>query len=472
MGAQLRRRRGASARCARHPALRLALARALAEDPGQRPSAVDFAPALRGGEADEPPPSGPPPPFRELFPLTERDRGRLHGRDADVLRLARRLDVRRTVVFTAPSGTGKTSLLRAGLVPYLDAAGTSHIYLACEPGARAALLRAHPAATSLEAAFAAWEARDRRLVVILDQLESVLALDGEGQPLLVELIELVRSSSLDVSIVLGVREDFVARLLAAATALADGVPQVRLGPLDREAARAALVEPLAEHGIVIEPALLETLLDDLVGAGRELGTDFGWGAREAIYPPHLQLAGVTLFDAVVGRETVVTLDHYRRLGGFDSIVAEYLDRSLGGLSSDDREVARDLFLTLVASAQTRAVRGEADLLETLGARHGDDKVRRVLARLEAHRLIARRAGSDGVATWSLVHDTLVPRIEAWLSVHDLDCRRAAEVVRFHLRQSQPDQPATLNAGELRAVTGSPDCSTSWRSNGSAGRTPR
>jgi formylglycine-generating enzyme required for sulfatase activity len=429
------------------PALRAALSRALAIEPGTRPSAADFARALRGGESDEPPPAGPPPPFRDLAPLTERDRGRLCGRERDVLQLARRIDTAGPVVFTAPSGTGKTSLLRAGLVPYLDAIGVASVYLACEPGAAALLAAALGGRESVRDALLAWYAtRRRRLVVILDQLEAVLV-TSEGEQLLAELLD----SALypELAVVLGVREDFVARLLAT-SALADGAPQVRLNPLDRDGARDALVRPLREHGVAIEPALLEAMLDDLERAGAEIGAALGWSDHDAIYPPHLQLAGSAQFDALGPGETMLTMAHYTTLGGFDAIVGEHLERSLGELSAEDREIARELFLSLVASAQTRAVLEEAELLSRAGVRHGDAAVRRVLERLRARRLVTCRERPDG-ASWSLIHDSLSPRIEAWLTVQDLDRRRAAEMIRFLLRQSHPESPALLSVRQLAVV---------------------
>jgi len=459
-------------------ALRVALERALALDPAQRPSAADFARALRGGHADEAAPPGPPPPFRDLAPMTEHDRGRLLGRQADIVRLARRLESGRAVIFTAPSGTGKTSLLRAGLVPYLDASGIAHVYAMCETGATAALARAiHGAADSLAAALRAWRAaRGCRLVVILDQFEAVLTGTGEGEAMLDALLDPeLRARDIDVVVVIGVREDFVARLLAA-PALTDGAPQVRLGPLDRESARAALVQPLAEHGVTLAPDLLELLLDDLTRASSELGADLGWTGAASVFPPHLQLAGGTLFDVIGAQETVLTVEHYRRLGGFEAIVGEHLERTLGELSLEDRAVARDLFLALVASAQTRAVRAEADVLDTVGGRHGEASVRRMLERLAAHRLVVRRIAPDGVPTWSLVHDTLVPRISVWLTVHDLDRRRVAEMVRFHLRQSQPDAPAILEPRQLRALARFPDLldelEAEWARRPSAAWTPK
>jgi len=234
------------------PAIRRALERALAIDPAARPSAADFARALRGGDQDEPAAPGPPPPYHALAPLTERDRGRLRGREADVMRLVRRIESGRPIVLTAPAGTGKTSLLRAGLIPYLEAEGTAHVYLACDTHASAALAAAlAPGSSSVSDALASRRARGQRLVVILDQLE--VALGGGDGPVVLDAL-LGSAGDAEIAVVLAVREDFVARLLAASPALTEGVPQVRLRPLDLDGARAALIEPLAETVFRSPPA--------------------------------------------------------------------------------------------------------------------------------------------------------------------------------------------------------------------------
>src|SRR5262249_570566 len=163
---------------------------------------------------------------------------RLFGREDDVVRLMRRIAVRSAVVIAAPSGTGKTSLLRAGLIPYLDAAGIGSVYVACEPGAPLAIVEAiAPGARSIREAIAAWNAAGpRRLVLILDQLERILV-HGDDVALLAEILDAcVQPHGADIAVILAVREDFVARLFASARALADGAPQVRLGPLDRAGA--------------------------------------------------------------------------------------------------------------------------------------------------------------------------------------------------------------------------------------------
>ncbi len=432
-------------------ALRVALDRALSSAPADRPSAADFARALRGGGPEESPSDGPPLPFRQLAPFTEQDRRRLHGRHPEVLRLARSLDSERAVVLTAPSGTGKTSLLRAGLIPYLDAAGDHSVYLAFAPGAPISLAKAiSPGSNSLSEALARWvPRRARRLVLLLDQIEILLGDESAAAALLEELLASERRPhGIKLAIVLAVREDFVARLIAVSPQLARGVPQVRIDPLTRNAAAAALTEPLAEHQLSIAPALRERLLDDLVRAGRAHGASLGWPA-DAVYPPHLQLAGAALFAALTHEERTITLTHYERLGGFEAIVGEMLARLLDELSEVDRAVARGLFLSLVASSQTRELRSEEELLRITSAHHDGAAVRRVLERLEGRRLLTRRLSRDGQPAWELIHDSLVPRIEAWLTVQDLDRRRAAEVLRFHLRESSTGVPSLLSARQLR-----------------------
>ncbi|HSK01748.1 MAG TPA: serine/threonine-protein kinase, partial [Kofleriaceae bacterium] len=113
------------------PDLRAVLARALETDPAKRyQTARELAAALDGGPSPPSPPPAPPAPivpFRHLAPFTESDFGRLHGREADLAALIEHVLFRRCVVYTAPSGTGKTSLLRAGLVPRLEALGIQAI---------------------------------------------------------------------------------------------------------------------------------------------------------------------------------------------------------------------------------------------------------------------------------------------------------------------------------------------------------
>jgi formylglycine-generating enzyme required for sulfatase activity len=86
----------------------------------------------------------------------------------------------------------------------------------------------------------------------------------------------------------------------------------------------------------------------------------------------------------------------------------------------------------------------------VGARRGGSEVAAVLEILRARGLLVRVRGADEPA-WELVHDSLVPRVLAWLDARDLDRRRAIELLRHHLRRSTPDQPSLLDRAELREL---------------------
>jgi formylglycine-generating enzyme required for sulfatase activity len=431
------------------PTLRAVLARALEKDPTKRyQTARDVVSALTGVVTT--PTSHPVPllPFRHLAPLTEHDRDRLYGRESDLADLAEAVLFRRSVIYTAPSGTGKTSLLRAGLLPRLEALGVTAIYIRCRTdNTRVLANEIHPGATSIPEAITAWhEGGGGKLVLVLDQLEAALA----EPDFIASVLAFDRFAAAEVSIVLSVREDYLARLVARTQPLEPNIPILRLPPLSPAGARAAILGPLTEARLAIEPELLDTLLDDLVAAAAAIGPEMGWGGVRAVYPPHLQLACSVLYEALGSGQATITLARYRELGGFDAIVGEHLDRVLDTELADGRAViARDLFVALVTTANERAVRTESELLAMV-SRHPPDRVTAVLELLRSRGLLLRVRG-DSEPSWELIHDSLVPRVLSWVDRRDLARRRAIELVRYHLRRSRPDAPSLLGRAELREL---------------------
>jgi hypothetical protein len=431
--------------------LRLVFERAFATDPAKRyGSAVELSAALTGTTTS----SAPPPaarPFRHLEPLTEEDRGRLHGRQADLAQLTEQVLYRRSVIYTAPSGVGKTSLLRAGLIPRLEALGVRALYVRCRGDSQVAIAAAiEPEATSIgDAIVAHVQKGGGKLVLVLDQFERAIADANAG-----ELVRAVLSAipDADVSVVMSIREDHLARLVAKTQEVDAQIAIMRLPPLTPEGASDAIVAPLAESRLGIEPELLSALLADLQRAAAAIGAAMGWGTTPSVYPPHLQLACSVLYEALPPGEITLTIAHYKKLGGFDTIVGEHLERVLDTELADGRDViARDLFLALVTSANERAIRSENELLAIASARHAAHEIRAVLETLRTRGLLVRVRGSSGEPSWELVHDSLVPRVLAWIDRRDLARRRAVELVRYHVRRSQPDAPSLLGRAELREL---------------------
>jgi len=456
------------------PDLRAVLERALELEPTKRyATARELLSALTGTAppaAPEVPPT-PPAPFRQLAPLTEDDRGRLYGREADLAVITQHALYRRSVIYTAPSGTGKTSMLRAGLLPRLEALGVHAVYLRCRADSSAALATAIwsdgasladastvPArdlvvstgggpAPTIAAAITNWHRqRGGKLVLILDQVEAALGDDHfvrdvlgfAGWP-----------ADADVAVVLSIREDHLARLLARAQLIEPGIPLVRLPPLGPEGARAAIIAPLTEARLAIAPELLDALLADLQRAAAAIGPEMGWGTAPAVFPPHLQLACSVLYEELAPGDATLTLAHYKRLGGFDAIVGEHLERVLDTELTDGSDrIARALFVALVTATHERAMRPESELIAMVG---DAERVTVVLEVLRSRGLVVRVRGDDGEPSWELAHDSLVPRVLAWMDSRDLARRRAVELVRYHLRRSRADAPSLLSFRELREL---------------------
>lgn len=422
--------------------LRTVLAKALALAPADRyTNGGELAVAL--GEATRPavPTS---PPFRHLASFTEADRDRLYGRDREIETLVEHVLFRHAVVYTAPTGTGKTSLLRAGLGPRLDALGVAYVYVACHGREPPDLARAiwSEGATAIAAATARIASEHERLVIVVDQVEAALA----SREFAAELRAL-QGAELELGVVLSVREDVLASLL---TQLDAQTTVLRLGPLAPEGAREAIVGPLIERHVTIEEPLLAVLLADLERAASLIAAEMRWPAEHAVYPPHLQLACSALFDQLEPGEEVLTLRHYEKLGGLDEIVRDYLDRVLETeLPSELVATARRVLLALVDTDRSRAVRTDAELAELLPA---NAPITEVLEVLRTRGIVVPLRSPSGQPAWELVHDSLVPRVLAWSDRQDLARQRALEIVRHHLRGSQPGQPPSLlTAGELREV---------------------
>jgi serine/threonine protein kinase/formylglycine-generating enzyme required for sulfatase activity len=426
--------------------LREILKKALALEPANRyATARELAAALTGTVA--PPTTRPPPvlPFRLFAPLSEHDHERLHGRETDLASLSEYVLYGRSVIYTAPSGTGKTSLLRAGLVPRLEALGVHPVYLRARTSQQEQLASAiWPGATAIaEAVTQHARQRGNRLVIVIDQIEAALATDE----LVREVLRLPAEA--DVAIVLSIREDHLARLIARTQRYEAAIPVLSLPPLDLAGARDAIVGPLTEARIAIEPDLLDVLLADLRKAAAAIAPEMGWTDANAVYPPHLQLACSGLYEALEPGTSTLTLAHYRKLGGFEAIVGEHLERVLDVELADGRDaIARDVFTALVTTAHQRAVRPESELLAMV--KHERNHTLAVLDILRARGLVLRVRG-DAEPSWELVHDSLIPRIFAWIDRRDLARRRAIELVRYHLRRSHPNEPSLLGRSELREV---------------------
>jgi WD40 repeat protein/DNA-binding SARP family transcriptional activator len=374
----------------------------LVQDPALSPPTVDL---IESGPA---PLEGLGCPFKGLAPFEPDDADIFFGRERLADELLARLDASSVLLLTGPSGSGKSSLLRAGLLPRLE----GH-KVVIRPGMRPATELFRAVDGDLPAALDRLQPGER-LVIAVDQLEEAFAAgvdEDERAAFFTSLVEAAWDPERRALILLAMRGDFADRL-AWYSELSDliGPNQTPVGPMSTAELRRAIEGPAARAGLAIEPALVDALVHDVVGE-----------------PGGLPLLSAALVDLWRERRgSSLALEVYEESGGIRGAVARHAEAALRSLGQDEQPIARRVVLQLVAGGDgeplTRCRVGRVDL------EVGDDGVEHVVAALVERRLLV--ADENSV---ELVHEALLqqwPRLREWLD-EEADRRR----LHRHLAQA-------------------------------------
>ncbi len=321
-------------------------------------------------------------PYRGLRAFEAKDEDFYFGRRATVEDALRRLDRSSLLLVVGPSGSGKSSFVRAGVVPALARTGRTVTVLTPGPD---------PVAT-LSAAVAALPTGG---VMVTDQLEEAFALhrpeDSSLGTYLDRLADLVDSGT---PVIATLRADYLGSL-GVSPRLARLAEQglLLLTPLTDEELREAIEGPAHLVGLVLEPGLVDLLVRDVQGA-----------------PGGLPLLSHALVETWAHRErTVMTVEGYRATGGIHSAVAITAERLYESLAPEDREVLRSVLQRLVTTGPT----GDP-VVTRVPARvfAGTPDAPRILDLLVRARLVTTAEDSVTVAHESLVRAW--PRLRTWL----------------------------------------------------------
>jgi WD40 repeat protein/class 3 adenylate cyclase len=324
------------------------------------------------------PPADVPCPYKGLEPFQPDDADLFFGREELVAELVGRLEEAPLLAVVGPSGSGKSSLVRAGIVPRLEL-GTTVL----TPGE-------HP----LDALRAAGESE----LVVVDQFEEVFTLcrdDDERRVFIEALLVLVDRGT---RVILALRADFYGHCATypkLAAALEEH--QALLGPMRDEELRRAIERPAQRAGLVLEPGFVEGILRDVVGEPGAL--------------PLLSHSLLETWNRRSGR--MLTLIGYLQSGGVHGAVAKTAETIYrDALTPEQQRLARNIFLRLTELGEsTEDTRRRVSLAEIV-PRTGAADVEEVLRLLADARLITMGEGTVEVAHEALIRHW--PTLRAWL----------------------------------------------------------
>ncbi len=434
----------------------------------------------------------------------EDERRFFFGRDQETRQLAALVIAQRAVVLYAPSGAGKTSVLRAGVVPLIreqkridvlpmarvsgnllpGAASVDNIYTynllvtvlgdAAEPAALATRALIDGLASLLEPA--PDETRIRPRLLIIDQFEELFTTHPERYAERGDFFRQVQECLQrypQLSLLLSMREDYIAHLDFYAAQMPDRLrTRFRMERLAADAALDAIRQPASDAGLPFAPGVAEGLVDDLrrvqqrhVEPARALPEDNGPAPAVLglfVEPVHLQIICHQLWERLPPGRTQIVADDVQRFGDVDEALADFyagaVARATAGGLIGERQLRRWVDAHLITPARTRGLvyRDEQSGLT--------DGLPNAVASILNDAYIIRAEIRSGDTWYELAHDRLIEPIlaanQAWLARHPNPVATAYEAYMAAGRDSarllkgsllaEAQTYAAANTGELSA----------------------
>ncbi|MFD9791518.1 helix-turn-helix domain-containing protein [Streptomyces sp. NPDC059070] len=381
-----------------------------------------------------------PTPYRGLTRYEPGDSALFFGRGALTDQLVALVARERVSVVVGPSGSGKSSLLRAGLLPRLQRPGPTGepgfaALRICTPGPRPAT--EHEKLFTPAASLRPADGVAQDTLLVIDQFEEVFTLcqDADGRDAFLGRILDARSPGSRLRVVLGVRADFYTHCLqhpGLATVLRDA--HLPVGPMAPDELREAITKPPAAHGVIVERPLTTRLIKDV-----------------SAEPGALPLMSHALLETWHHRTArTLSLHAYEAAGGLDGAVARTAETLYTGLDDAQALLARRVLLRLITPGDGTPDTRRPVTRDEIGA-DGPGDTTTVLDHLARARLIT--LDDDRI---DLAHEALItawPRLAGWIE-EDRDRLRAHRQLTDAAqswREQDRDRGVLLRGGRLETL---------------------
>ncbi len=365
-------------------------------------------------------------PYKGLDVFEEEDAELFFGREKLVDDLVSRVKGSRTVFVTGPSGSGKSSLVRAGLIHALKQGAIKNsdrwLYATMTPGRDPleSLATAFSRLKSPElgnyfrqhvgqvkvlhecAESALTDNKSQRLVLFIDQFEEVFTQISKEDERIAFLNLLTHAATIEngrVIILFSMRSDFVSNCADYPKINALLNQQfVQIGTMQREELVSAIAQPAMRVGLRIDPDLIAQIINDMKGEPGAL--------------PLMQFALKDLFDVghIKSDMIALTLEDYVQRGGIQKSLERHADAAFAKLSAHEQGLARSIFSKLIEiGPDTPDTRRTALFKELVPSGEKTEDVKSIVQKLADARLITtdKQAGQDTV---TVSHEKL---IDAW-----------------------------------------------------------
>jgi len=360
-----------------------------------------------------------PCPYPGMLPYSARDARFFFGREDETKQLRLRLRHQNFILIIGPSGSGKSSLVFAGLVPELERRDPGRWTVkTMRPGEQPLESLVETLGVDKSPTAQGWQrsfeealkrcTQGHRLLFVVDQLEELFTqAPQEAQAEFIAALKVLRKNQ-DSALVLTMRAGFYEELMNSNLWPIESTERMEVAPLRGTALRDAIVKPAAAFNVDLEEALIDHLLTD--------------AAHEPGVLPLVQETMVLLWDEI--ERGVIPFRAYEALGdeehsGLAVAVALKADATIASLQPEERALARRIFLRLVQMGEGRADSRRQQRLDALKAA-GDDpeQFRQVLTHLVDERLLTLTGDELLGCRVDIAHEALIegwPLLQFWLA---------------------------------------------------------
>ncbi len=446
-------------------------------------------------------------PFVGPRPFEKEDSDRFFGRTRETEELLSLIIAHRAVLVYAQSGAGKSSLLRAGVIPRLEdqqyqvlrsarvhgllpndvppeSVQNIFVYHAlqvpgrqhCRTANSSKIMRRTTLSEFLKplvAAPAADEDSPPPLIVILDQFEEFFTTNQyrwqERRPFFDQLAQALNDLP-TMKVVFVMREEYIAQLEPFADLLPEKLrPRMHLERLRGNAARSAVVKPFQNWGLSFDPNAADELMAELSEIRVAEGDKFRETCGEFVEPVQLQVVCQSLWenlpaewksgpDASSDGSRLITAEYIERFGDVDNALARYYDRSVerAAAASEGRigegELRRWFGTALITPTGTRG-------LAFRGAPGATWRIPGLALKEleEAH--VIRREDRSGTITHELTHDRFIEPIQKsnhkWLAGYQ-DAERIRAKLEEYVKRGSDDLLDEVELREAESYLNSPE----------------
>ncbi|CAN5911531.1 serine/threonine-protein kinase [soil metagenome] len=386
-------------------------------------------------------------PYAGLSSFQENDAAKFFGRNREIAAMVTRIRDRPLLAVVGPSGIGKSSFVRAGVVPALKSGGEQWETIVIRPGrdplAALANVLQPMVATATNLSDEMDEQRklvdtlrkepghlghvlrgrarrdNRRLMVFVDQFEELftnVSNPADRAAFMASLSAVADDATSPLRVVISIRADFLDRVAEDPQFLAELQQGLFfLGPIDTEGLREAIVAPAEMAGFKFETS---TTVDDMISNLQHTP-----GAL-----PLLQFTASKLWEAREKGRKQLTHSSYTAMGGVTGALASHADRVINDIGGAKAPLVRSILLRLVSPERTRAIVPLAELRDL--SREVGEVQRLVDQMVDARLLVVQTLEGNKGSTVELVHESLVhswPTLRRWLDENEGDAELSEQL---------------------------------------------